>query len=97
MSIQASDFGKVAVLMGGWAAERAVSLVSGAAVLAGLKRCRIDAHGVDVGRDILDVLKTGQQRQRRAAALELALLSPGQPLFNTSARARHQMRLLGLR
>ena len=45
----------------------------------------------------LDVLKTGQQRQRRAAALELALLDPGQPLFNTSATARRQMRLRGLR
>jgi uncharacterized protein (TIGR02270 family) len=45
----------------------------------------------------LDVLKTGQQRQRRAAALELALLNPGQPLFNTSATARRQMQLLGMR
>lgn len=59
MSAQAKDFGKVAVLMGGWAAERPVSLVSGAAVLAGLQRCGVDAHGVDVGRDILDVIKAG--------------------------------------
>ena len=36
MSTQASDFGKVAVLMGGWANEREVSLVSGQAVLEGL-------------------------------------------------------------
>jgi D-alanine-D-alanine ligase len=43
----AGDFGKVAVLFGGVSTEREVSLVSGAAVLAGLKRRGIDAHGVD--------------------------------------------------
>jgi len=59
MSIQAQDFGKVAVLMGGWAAEREVSLVSGTAVLEGLKRRGVDAHGIDVGRDILSVLGNG--------------------------------------
>lgn len=51
------DFGKVAVLMGGWAAEREVSLKSGKAVLEGLLEKGIDARPVDVGRDILDVLK----------------------------------------
>ena len=59
MSIQASDFGKVAVLMGGWAAERDVSLVSGKAVLAGLRARGVDAHGVDMGRDIMQVLGEG--------------------------------------
>ena len=44
----------------------------------------------------LDVLKSGFQRQRRAAALDLALLSPGEPLFNISAPAKRQMQLLGL-
>jgi uncharacterized protein (TIGR02270 family) len=43
----------------------------------------------------LKVLKNGYQRQRRAAAIELALLNPEQPLFNTSATAKHQMQLLG--
>ena len=38
---------KVAVLLGGTSAERDVSLMSGAAVLAGLKEAGIDAHGVD--------------------------------------------------
>lgn len=38
---------KVAVLLGGTSAEREVSLMSGAAVLAGLKEAGIDAHGVD--------------------------------------------------
>lgn len=45
----------------------------------------------------LDVLKTGFQRQRRAAALELALRSPDEPFFNTSAPAKRQMQLLGLK
>jgi len=50
-------FGKVAVLMGGWAAEREVSLNSGKAVLAGLLEAGVDAHKVDAGRDVFDVLR----------------------------------------
>lgn len=42
---------KVAVLMGGTSAERDVSLMSGAAVLAGLREMGIDAHAVDT-RDV---------------------------------------------
>ena len=42
---------KIAVLMGGTSAEREVSLMSGAAVLAGLREMGIDAHGVDT-RDV---------------------------------------------
>lgn len=45
---QVSEFGKVAVLMGGWAAEREVSLNSGQAVLHALQTAGVDAHGVDV-------------------------------------------------
>ena len=52
-----NDFGKVAVLMGGWAAEREVSLKSGKAVLDGLLEKGVDAHAVDVGRDVFDVLR----------------------------------------
>jgi len=44
---QAHEFGKVAVLYGGTSTEREVSLASGAAVLAALKRRGIDATGVD--------------------------------------------------
>ena len=55
-----TKFGKVAVLMGGWAAEREVSLNSGAAVLSALQSSGVDAHGIDVGRDILSVLQAGQ-------------------------------------
>ena len=51
----------------------------------------IDADGCHA------VLAGGLQRQRRAAALELALLEPARPVFNTSAPARRQRELLGLR
>ncbi|HEX22346.1 MAG TPA: D-alanine--D-alanine ligase, partial [Chromatiales bacterium] len=54
-----TDFGKVAVLMGGLSAEREVSLKSGTAVLAALQSRGVDAHGVDAGRDIVSVLQTG--------------------------------------
>jgi len=40
------------------------------------------------------VLKTGYQRQRRAAALELALLKKDEPLFNTNAPGFRQQLLL---
>ena len=53
-------FGKVAVLMGGWSAEREVSLKSGEAVLAALKEKDVNAFRVDVQREsIFDDLKTG--------------------------------------
>jgi len=52
-----SDFRKVAVLMGGWSAEREVSLNSGAAVLNALTKQGINAVGVDVDRDICKRLK----------------------------------------
>ena len=52
-----SHFGKVAVVMGGWGAEREVSLSSGAAVLAGLQAQGVNALGVDADRDILSTLK----------------------------------------
>ena len=40
------------------------------------------------------ILNTGFQRQRRAAALELALLQKDEPLFNTSAPGIRQQKLL---
>ncbi len=54
-----AEFGKVAVLMGGWSAERAVSLVSGQAVLRALQARGVDAHGIDADRGILRVLADG--------------------------------------
>lgn len=41
------------------------------------------------------VLRDGRQRQRAAAALELALRNPGQPLFNVKAPGFRQQQLLG--
>jgi len=53
------ELGKVAVLMGGLSAERDVSLKSGAAVLSALQQKNVDAHGVDVGENIIEVLQAG--------------------------------------
>ena len=57
------DFGKVAVLMGGWSAEREISLLSGKAVLDALQQSDIDAHGIDVNRDIAEVLGAGDYQR----------------------------------
>ena len=50
---RASDYGQVAVLMGGVSAEREVSLRSGAAVLEALTRQGVAAVGIDVTADTL--------------------------------------------
>lgn len=54
-----AEFGKVAVLMGGLSAEREISLKSGQAVLKALLARGIDAHGIDVDRQILKTLDEG--------------------------------------
>jgi len=54
------NFGKVAVLMGGPSAEREVSLKSGNAVLAALKRQGVDAHGMDADKSTLRQLEDGK-------------------------------------
>lgn len=54
-----SDFGKVAVLMGGRSAERAISLKSGAAVLAALGELGVDAHAIDPAERVLEQLDRG--------------------------------------
>lgn len=46
----------VAVLMGGWSAEREVSLTSGLAVIGALKASDFDVTPIDVGRDVATVL-----------------------------------------
>lgn len=40
-------FGRVAVLFGGESAEREISIKSGNAVLAALRSCKVDVHGID--------------------------------------------------
>jgi len=52
----AREFGRVAVLMGGDSTEREISLLSGNAVLAGLKRRGVDAHAFDPREQALPAL-----------------------------------------
>lgn len=52
-------FGRVAVLMGGWSAEREVSLRSGEAVVQALRARGVDAHPVDVRRGGLAAVVSG--------------------------------------
>jgi D-alanine-D-alanine ligase len=54
--MKASDFGKVAVLLGGRSAEREVSLKSGSMVLKALKSRGVDAHAFDPSERGLDEL-----------------------------------------
>ena len=59
MSVQqASQFGRVAVLMGGSSSEREVSLDSGANVLGALRARGVDAHAVDGIPALVDALST---------------------------------------
>jgi D-alanine-D-alanine ligase len=53
---KAEDFGRVAVLMGGVAAEREVSLNSGMAVFNALQRNKVDAIAIDIGDNPLAAL-----------------------------------------
>jgi D-alanine-D-alanine ligase len=48
-----TTFGRVAVLMGGWSAEREISLMSGKAVHEALLRRGVDAHAVDADRKVV--------------------------------------------
>jgi uncharacterized protein (TIGR02270 family) len=43
------------------------------------------------------VLRTGLQRQRAAAAIEVAMMNPGQPLFEVRAAGFRQKQILGLK
>jgi D-alanine-D-alanine ligase len=60
---RAQDFGKVAVLLGGDSAEREISLLSGNAVLAALKRRGVNAQAFDPGeRPVQDLVSEGFDR-----------------------------------
>jgi len=62
-AILASEFGKVAVLLGGDSSEREISLLSGNAVLAALKRRGVDAHAFDPGeRPVQELVSDGFDR-----------------------------------
>ena len=63
MSQFGSEFGKVAVLMGGQSAEREVSLMSGTGVLQALRSQGVDAHAFDPAeRDMSDLKREGFAR-----------------------------------
>jgi D-alanine-D-alanine ligase len=63
MAVDVKQFGKVAVLMGGLSAEREISLLSGGAVLAALKNKGVDAHGIDVNKNIVsEMMNENYQR-----------------------------------
>ena len=60
MSTKPSEFGKVAVLMGGVSAEREVSLMSGGGVLQALRSRGVDAHPFDPAeRDLVELKREG--------------------------------------
>ncbi len=59
----ASDFGKVAVLLGGDSSEREVSLMSGNAVLSALQSRGVDAHAFDpLGKPLQNLVSDGFER-----------------------------------
>ncbi len=68
----AADFGRVAVLYGGSSAEREISLLSGAAVLAALQARGVDAYGFDPAQREL-----GELRREGYARAWIALHGPG--------------------
>jgi len=58
-----SEFGKVAVLMGGPSSEREISLLSGNAVLGALKSKGVDAHAYDPAqRPVYELTRDGFER-----------------------------------
>ncbi|MCY7314290.1 MAG: D-alanine--D-alanine ligase [Rubrivivax sp.] len=63
MNASVESLGRVAVLMGGSSAERAVSLMSGAGVLTALQSQGVDAHAFDpAGRDLGELKRDGFKR-----------------------------------
>ena len=63
MSKNSSNFGKVAVLMGGTSAEREISLLSGNGVLQALRSKGVDAHAFDPAeRQLYELKRDGYQR-----------------------------------
>ena len=63
MNADVQALGKVAVLMGGRSAERAVSVMSGGGVLAALRSQGVDAHAFDPAeQELWDLKREGFQR-----------------------------------
>lgn len=68
MNANSMSFGKVAVLMGGVAAEREISLKSGAAVAKALQSSGIDAQAIDVTK-VEELVEISQNFDRAFIAL----------------------------
>ena len=63
MTVDVKGLGKVAVLMGGSSAERAISLLSGGGVLAALLSKGVDAHAFDPAeRELVELKRDGYAR-----------------------------------
>jgi D-alanine-D-alanine ligase len=63
MNLDPAGLGKVAVLMGGTSAERAISLMSGTGVLQALQSRGVDAHAFDPSEhDLAELKRQGFQR-----------------------------------
>jgi D-alanine-D-alanine ligase len=63
LQVNAAQWGKVAVLMGGASAEREISLLSGTGVLAALRSKGVDAHAFDPAeRDLGELKREGYAR-----------------------------------
>ncbi len=63
MNIDPKSLGKVAVLMGGTSAERAISLLSGTGVLTALRAQGVDAHPFDPAeRELVELKREGFAR-----------------------------------
>jgi hypothetical protein len=71
--------------VGAWWAANRTRFAVGTPYLLGLPKA---------GADWLGILREGTQRQRAAAALELALRQPEAPMFEIRARAALQRRQL---
>jgi len=54
-----TEYGNIALLMGGWAAEREISLKSGNAVLAAMQKLGLAVTAIDVDRNVLSRLMQG--------------------------------------
>lgn len=60
LPVDVKQFGRVAVVMGGWSAEREISLRSGGQILEALQRQGVDAHGVDADKNLVTTLQRGK-------------------------------------
>lgn len=76
-------------LIQGWWEDHGLQFIAGTRYLLGKPMAE--------GGWLETVLRDGRQRQRAAAALELAIRNPGQPLFNVKAPGFQQKTILAMR